>query len=82
VSAIATPPIAIADRIEIVLVFQYSASRTPAGFPGANAEESASALVVQSANDIATQRAFFMSQFPSSKPVTLKPSQSFRNAAA
>jgi hypothetical protein len=69
VSAIATPPNATADKIDIALVFQYWASRTPAGFPGAKAEESASALVVQSANDIATQRAIFISRFPSSNPV-------------
>ena len=63
------PTNAIAAKIIVVLVSQPWALCTPAGFPGAKADESANALVVQSANDIAKQRAFFILRFPSNKPL-------------
>ena len=62
-SAIPNPANARVAIIIVVFVSQFCAWCTPAGFPGANADESANALVVQSANDIAKQRAVFMSRF-------------------
>jgi len=69
--AIARPaPVkAITDKIIVVSMSQFSALCTPAGFPGAKVDESANALVVQSANDIAKQRAFFILRFPLNKPL-------------
>ena len=63
-SAIPIPASATADKIIGVLVSQFSASCTPAGFPGSNVDESASALVVLSANDVAKQRVLFISKSP------------------
>ena len=68
-SAIPAAAKATAATIIVVLVSQNCALCTPAGFPGAKADESANALVVQSANDIAKQRAFFILRFPSNKPL-------------
>ena len=55
------PASASTAMIIVVLVSQVCARRTPAGLPGANADESANALVVQSASDIARQTAVFIS---------------------
>ena len=61
-NAIPAPAKARVAIIIVVLMSQVCAARTPAGLPGANAEESANALVVLSASDIAKQRAFFISR--------------------
>jgi hypothetical protein len=55
------PARAATEIIIVVLRSHVCASRTPAGLPGFNADESANALVVQSANEIARPRAFFIS---------------------
>ena len=62
-----TPVKARTDKTIVVSMSQFSALWTPAGFPGAKADESASALVVQRANEIAKQREFFILRFPLSK---------------
>lgn len=60
-SPIPNPAKPRAPIIIVVLMSQVCAMRTPAGFPGANADESASAFVVQSAGDIAKRMGVFMS---------------------
>ena len=59
--AIPNPAKASVATIIVVFVSQSCALCTPAGLPGANTDESASAPVVQSANDVAKQMAFFIS---------------------
>jgi len=59
--AIPNPANARVAIIIVVFVSQFCAWCTPAGFPGANTEESASAPVLQSASDTAKHRAFLIS---------------------
>ena len=65
-AAIANPAPAKATTLKIMVVLrsQSWAACTPAGLPGARAEESANALEVQSASDIAKQIGFFISTTP------------------
>ena len=62
--AMPAPASARTPMIMVVLVSQSCAWRTPAGLPADREEESANALVVQRASDIAKQTAFFISITP------------------
>ena len=69
------PARASTAMIIVVLMSQFCARCTPAGLPGDNAEESANALVLQSARDTAKQMAFFIINsskgWPNLNPATL-----------
>jgi hypothetical protein len=73
------PARATTEIIIVVLRSHDCASRTPAGLPGFNADESASALVVQSASDVAKQIAAFISNPRKHTAETLDQSSGSRN---